>query len=276
MRPPSASREFFGSDFSLRRRDFLLWGSACALTSWWGTDAVEAAVIQQGARPLPIGFVEGSERFRTFRRNAWRRALRGLSAGGIGDPGASEPARMVSLPARSLSLGDQNLAGESVRLAIHGLYPGLPGLATVRAADLDVLFPSPDPLFPAPLRFHAWSYRPNNSSPPLSFVVPLGLDGQLDLELTVYTAKSSRRYEASFTVDWDDQRPKLQRGVYLLGLTSAWDSVVNLPRPGEKVRADLLAIAASVRSWAAATRCAAPAVSRSARAVRCGWRTNRS
>jgi hypothetical protein len=231
MRLPAASREFVRSPFTLRRRDFLFWGTACALTAGLGIDTAEAAVAPSGLSPLPIGFITGSERFRTFRRSAWRRTVR---------------SRSQSLPARSLTLGDQQLAGESVRLGIHGLYPRIPKSPNLRGADLDVLFPSPDPAFPAPLRFQAWSYRPNNSSPPLSFVVPLGLDGRLELEMKIQTAQGSYRYGASFTVDWDSSRPKLQRGVYLLGLTSAWDSAVTLPLPGEKVRPDLLAIAASV------------------------------
>lgn len=229
MRPSAASREFAPS-LQLRRRDFLLWGGACAITASLGIETAEAAG-PSGLSPLPIGFIRNSEQFRRFRRSAWRRAVR---------------TRAQSVPARSLTLGDQQLAGETIRLGIHGLYPRVPKSPNLRGADLDVLFPSPDPAFPAPLRFQAWSYRPNNSSPPLSCIVPLGLDGRLDLEMNIHTDQGSFRYGASFTVDWDSRRPKMQRGVYLLGLTSAWDSVVTLPLPGEKVRTDLLAIAASV------------------------------
>lgn len=231
MRLSAASSESVSSRLWLRRRDFLLWGSACAVTAGLGLETAEAAVKPAQLSPLPIGFVRDSERFRRFRRSAWRRAVR---------------TRVQSVPARSLTLGDQRLAGETIRLGIHGLYPRVPKSPNLRGADLDILFPSPDPAFPAPLRFHAWSYRPNNSSPPLSCVVPLGLDGRLDLEMSIHTDQASYRYGASFTVDWDSRRPKLQQGVYLLGLTSAWDSAVTLPLPGEKVPTELLAIAASV------------------------------
>lgn len=171
--------------------------------------------------------------------------------------------RHQTVSARALDLGDQNLANTTVRVTVHGLYPAIdPQLEEdLDGAWLEVLVPDPDPLAGKPLVFIAWgmSCRPGPSlGARSSFVVPLGLDGRLDLRLRVRPASSStgesaprglatRRLgpglalptvpmdilTASFTVDWESERPKLQRGVYLLGLApGTWERSRTLPGPG--------------------------------------------
>ena len=148
------------------------------------------------------------------------------------------------VPAAGLGIGDQTLAGESVRVRICGLYPGVPGAkaATVDAVTLWVLFPSPDPELPEPLPFLAWSYdrRPENVAAPLSFTLPLEIDGGLELSLSVVSRRDrrpsrtpagpgagrqrrssaavARQFATRFTVDWERGLPRLQRGIFLLGL----------------------------------------------------------
>jgi len=238
----------------LRRRDVLVLGMVGALVPWVPApaQAAKGGILDLPAEPMSIGFVEGSEVFPYLSTRTWKAAAAGrlVTAEGFG------PGRLRVVPASGLPLGDQNLAGGQVRLRIHGLYPRTPGRAVaVESADLDVLYPSPDPAFPQPLPFFAWSFRrlpAPGGSPPLSFEVPLGLDGQLDLVLTVVADEEGngqlvrRRYLARFTVDWQDGIPKLQRGTYLLGLAPVWDSSVRLPVAGERPRMDLLSLAVSV------------------------------
>jgi hypothetical protein len=161
---------------------------------------------------------------------------------------AAEPNSLPVLPAVGLTLGDQRLAGGDVKLTVHGLYPADPAdCKGVEAIDLDVLFPAPDPAVPVPARFQAWSFRrhPLNPSPPVSFRVPLGLDGRLDLTLrTVYRDGGSlvqRRFQTSFTADWQAGRPKLQRGIYVLGVRPGiWDQARDLPGAKQRARAAAL------------------------------------
>jgi hypothetical protein len=167
------------------------------------------------------------------------------------------------VPAVELIAGDQTLANELVRVGVRGLYP-LPTSDLIGRVRLTVLFPNPDPARRRPLPFHAWSYesRPAPSpSPPLEFVAPLGVDGGFRLQLDVVPAPGaplSRRsvaaltqerlggsFAADFTVDWFEGRPKLQRGVYLLGLApSTWSGERTLPvqRRGRQRPLELLSL----------------------------------
>jgi hypothetical protein len=157
----------------------------------------------------------------------------------------------VIVPAASLFQGDTNLPGRPLRIHVHGLYPE----ATLKlerpedlpvAVDLEVLFPSPDPAFPQPLRFFAWSFRKKpgwNPSPPVSFRFPLDWEAMPQFVLRVRTADGeSLVLRTKFTVDAESGRPRLRRGAYLLGFNSgAWDrggvKVADLARriPAERV-----------------------------------------
>lgn len=241
----------------LDRRNFLILGAAGLAVPLFtqAAAAQEKLAAAGGALPMSIGFVEGTDeagaRFST--RKTWRKAI---AAAGEGEM----PRRVV--PARSLIIGDQNLANQSVRLSIRGLYPRVPALSALVSADLDVLFPSPDPAADAPVPFYAWSYRQrpvSSPSPPLSFVAPLGVDGRLDLSLKVRStgARLAERvvrgapekqqvYRTAFTVDGIEGRPKLLPGLYLLGLTPVWETEVDLPKAGDKPNMNLLSIVLAV------------------------------
>lgn len=253
MDPDPYGSSLSGGRRLLRRREVLVLGMVGALTPWMpaSAQAAKGGILELPAEPMSIGFVEGSEVFPNFSGKLWKAAF----AGRLVTVEGSGPRRLRVVPAASLPLGDQNLAGGQVRLRLHGLYPRTPGKAiAVESVDLDVLYPSPDPALPEPLPFHAWSFRRQpapSGSPPVSFEAPLGLDGQLDLVLTVVSDEGTgqllrRRYVARFTVDWQDGMPKLQRGMYLLGIAPVWKSSVRLPVAGERPRMDLLSLALSV------------------------------
>jgi hypothetical protein len=203
--------------------------------------------------PLSVGFLEGSDQLSLhYDHMKWSIPKR---------MSAAEPGSLPVLPAVGLTLGDQRLAGGDVKLTVHGLYPADPAdCKGVEAIDLDVLFPAPDPARPVPARYQAWSYRRHpgfNPSPPVSFRVPLGLDGRLDITMrTVYQAGGSlvqRRFQTSFTADWQAGRPKLQRGIYVLGVRPGiWDTALDLPGAKQRARAaDLCSVVVSVEPIAA-------------------------
>ena len=248
----------------LRRRDLLFWGGAAALLPAFPRMAsAQAAPAEAGAlRNMSVGFVAGSEAWPTLRKVN----IASLSRGQRSVPGV-EAAGHTVLPAVDMIAGDQTLASELVRVGVRGLYPV--GISDrIDSVRLTVLFPSPDPARRRPLPFYAWSYesRPAPSpSPPLEFVAPLGIDGGFRLRMDVLPAAAqglSRRavadltreplggnFATDFTVDWFEGRPKLQRGVYLLGLAAGtWASEQSLPvqRPGRQRPLHLLSLVLTI------------------------------
>lgn len=240
----------------LRRREFLLFGAAGAFGLWAEplisasepVPAVAPTVLDLPPAPLSVGFVEGSEFMPDVKGHAWSALRSGLH------PAEMEPrSRVRVVPAREVPIGDQMLASTTIEVKIHGLYPRTP-IGRFDAADLDVYFPSPDPASPDPIPFHAWSFRRRpapSASPPVRFVLPLEIDGGLELALTVTALRprgpaERRTYFTRFTVDWQEDRPKLQRGMYLLGLSPAWEAERTLPGPGERFQMDLLSIAIGI------------------------------
>ncbi len=219
----------------MRRRDFLKMGATAVLVPLASELAGSATLIAPTApqaEPMSVGYLQGSYELASFDRLPW----------GDGSNLAPEAAAELEVvPASSLLLGDQDLAGGQARLRIHGLFPDQPARVakSFDAVDLEVLFPSPDPGAPAPIPFFAWSFRrlPGlNVSQRLALSAPIGPGGRLDLALEIVQRRSAaaaallgpaprRRLETSFTVGWEHGRPKLQRGIYLLGLLpSAWNA----------------------------------------------------
>jgi hypothetical protein len=264
VRAPLGGTNPPGGAFRLRRRDLLTWGGAAMLLPALSRPAraQAAATAAEVPRPMSVGFVDGSEAWRGFRA-----AAASLNRGIRREAGRPpEPARVV--PATSLIAGQQELANELVRVRIHGLYP-IPNPTQIRNAYVTVYFPSDEPARrQQPLPFTAWGYhsRPApDPAPPTRFVAPLGADGALDflLEATAepngsLTRRPSLfspspgplggRFATSFTVDWFAGRPRLQRGVYLLGLApDTWSSERELPmpRPGEARPVELLSLMVS-------------------------------
>jgi hypothetical protein len=253
----------------VHRREFLVWSAVGALLPWVEGVARAAQVVkpQPAARieALSIGYVEGSNDFPRLDRLPWDSA---------GAQKLNSAPALAVLSAAAMPVGDQRFAGHaSARVTIHGLYPAAAAASRgIDSVDLDVLFPSPDPSSEAPLPFFAWSFRRRpgfSPSPPIAFNVPLGLDGQLDFALrTVYRGEGSglarralagstaveRRFRGSFTVDANQGQPKLQRGIYLLGLRpSVWDADTSLPSGADRQRAtDLCSVAVSVEAVAEA------------------------
>lgn len=245
VRAPLSERP--SGSLRLRRRDLLTWGGAAALLPALSRVAyAQQAAGAEVVRPLSVGFVDGSD--------GWR-GLRGVTAGtlnrGVRRQADSPPEAVTVLPATTLITGDQSLANELVKVRVHGLYP-IPNPAHVRNTYLTVFFPSPEQGRNVMLPFTAWGYhsRPApDPAPPIRFVAPLGADGALDFLLEVTPAPNNPltrrpslvspapgpvggRFAASFTVDWFAGRPKLQRGLYLLGLApDTWSSERTLPTP---------------------------------------------
>ena len=233
----------------LRRRELLAWGGAAALLPAFSSAARAQDELASSAavpRPMSIGFVEGSERWRRLRTVTGGALNRGIRTAA---ERPREPARVV--PAESLISGQQEAANELVLVRVHGLYP-IPNPTHVRNTYLTVFFPSPEHGRTVMLPFTPWGYhsRPApDPAPPTRFLAPLGADGALDFLLEVTPAPHSPltrrpslvvpspgpvggRFTASFTVDWFAGRPKLQRGVYLLGLApDTWSTGRTLPMP---------------------------------------------
>jgi len=236
-----------GDGSIMTRRRLLQAASAGAAVFAFGRAAESGQLVaERSLDPLSVGYLDRSEGLRDLRPQVWRR------------PEARELHRVV--PAAAMPLGDQGLARSSVAMRVHGLYPALPpvGLASFTAVVLTVLYPSFDPLRIAPFVFYAWHARiwPGpTSGAPLSFRVPLRDDGGLDLALEVFrppglladvagrvlrggrqgaaaSAAPLRQQTlyADFTVDWYEDRPKLRRGHYFLGLApGTWRRSWDLP-----------------------------------------------
>jgi hypothetical protein len=255
---------------SLSRRQFLSLSATGAALPWIGGLAQAqplSAAAPGAARPeaLPVGYLDGSDQLSFhFDRLPWSIPERLMTA----DPGT-----LLVVPAAGMPLGDQQLAGRDVKLTVHGLYPAPPvDPSGVELLDLDVLFPPPDPARPTtPARYMAWSFRRHpglDPSPPVSFRVPLGLNGELNVTLRSvyqgdgrglaqqllsglpYTVKS---FQTTFTADWQTGRPKIQRGIYLLGVRPRlWSQDTSLPGSDQRSRtADLCSVVVSVEPIAA-------------------------
>lgn len=216
---------------------------------------IEAA--SAAPQSLSVGYLAGSNGLRSLRLLPWELPHQ-----------ADDTRRVRIVPAAGLPLGDQSLAGESVRVRVHGLYPrGNWRGDTLRDAALVVWFPEARP-GQGPLPFIAWAFRRSpvpSGSPPVSFVVPLGPNGELDLETQVVhqaiggssttgggdTPTGPRpvpnRLTARFTVDWQSGVPKLQRGTYFLGLGQrTWANALAVPAAREAPRPELRSIVVSV------------------------------
>lgn len=237
----------------LRRRDFLVLGSAGVATLCVGSMAQAQSLVpgETVVQPLPVGFIGGSEEARSLRKLPARIRRPRMAA--------EEGSDYVVTPAESLPMGDTNLIGNPLRLTIHGLYPP-GGISPKRwaelplAIDLDILFPSPDPMFPDPIRFFAWSFRRQpgwNPSPPVSFVFPLDWQALPELAMRVVPAVGgpARIFRTRFTFDDETGQPRLMRGAYVLGTSpKVWRSNVALRALGPETPASYVSVLLSVES----------------------------
>ena len=242
-----------GSALAIDRRSFLgLTAAGLAAATW---PSVAFGQQLRGDVPLSLGYLAGSDDLTDLRRAVWRRK----------SPQPGQPAPTVPMPevvpATSLILGDQQLAGESVRVRIAGMYPRPPRMrdGLLSHADLTVDFTGLDPSDPEPRPFFPWSLNlgpagRSTVSPPIRFAVPLGVDGGLRMFLRVTPArglglKADGGYTAAteFTVDAQPGLPRLQRGHYLLGiLPGVWDRPRRLPAIDAKEAIELTSLVISV------------------------------
>jgi hypothetical protein len=243
----------------LRRRDFLAFGSAGLVSLCMGDRAwAQVAAGAGGFLPLPVAYLAGSAEIRDLKRlpaTVRHPAMAREKAFG------TNPLGLVS--AARIPLGDTNLIGRPLRLRIHGLYPPA-ALAPKRlrelplAIDLDVLFPAPDPAFPQPARYQAWSFRREhgwNASPPVSFVFPLDWYVYPALEMRVVPAGSKEAVTMAtrFTLDDESGLPRLQRGLYLLGFQPGeWTAEGALAKMGGTASPELFSILVSIEPEGAA------------------------
>lgn len=232
------------------RREFLALGASWTVVSWLGGSgglAVAAARQAEGvpvSAPLSVGYVERSDLFSGFDTPPWEKALE-LE----GERAEVETETLEVYPATELPAGDPSFGWESAEITVFGLYP--PPAAGrrrgLRRAALEVGYRLEDPTVATPVPFLAWAYEREpveNEGSAIRFVAPV--DRELGLSLVLYreslaTRRAQRQsgpaatsLRADFTVNLERGRPKLQRGVYLLGLRRGlFDRPVTLPDPDE-------------------------------------------
>jgi len=237
----------------LHRRAFLALGSAGLLAPLfkdlaWAEDLDKAGAVE---RPLSVGYIEGSEELRSLKRLS-----RTIRRPGLQEAEASDASPAV-VPAASLFQGDTSLPGRPLRIRIDGLYPPLAVDPKRRrslpfAADLDVVFPSPDPAVTTPIHYKAWSLRQRpgwDPSPPVRFRFPLDWQAVPELVLRVQPKREAAPLllRTKFTLDAESGLPRLRRGVYLLGFApGAWDREVRLAEVGRRAPAELFSVLVSM------------------------------
>lgn len=250
----------------LRRRDFLTLGSMGLAGLWLGLGRAEAAALSAKphavlpAQPMSLGYFAASEELpntidlpRTVLSPS-SRPVAGTAAQGV---------LQSIVPADELSGGDTSLVGHTFQMKVHGLYPPRALAESRRAAmplavDLDVLFPPPDPVFPKPARFLAWSFRRRpgwDPSPPTKFVFPLDWQVMPEIELRVTPADGPTTTLATrFTLDDEVGRPRLRRGLYLLGLDpQAWKQGMAIAELARTAPDRLLSVLISFEIYPAGT-----------------------
>jgi len=227
----------------INRRQLIAYGGAAAVLPSMASiaraqEALAAATPVAGPQPMSVGYIEGSE--------SWY-PLHNVTAGflnaGIPAPGQKAPAAAQVTPASAITAGSQELAGQSVRMRVHGIYP-VANPTAAQTVYLTALFHGTDAGLATPAPFLAWGYKSvpvPDVPPPIAFTYPLGAMGTLDLQLDVAAPTKVKRraapgpavggrFTTTFTVDWFAGQPKLQRGVYLLGLTgNTWSASRSLP-----------------------------------------------
>lgn len=246
----------------LRRREFLALGSAGLLTPlfWnlaWAAPPAASASTSPAPSPMSLGYIEGSEGYRSFKRLP--RKVRRPAVPNEEEDATAEP---VIVPAAGLFQSDTSMPGLPLRVHVHGLYPPV-ALEARRHRDvpqaiaLEAIFPSPDPAFPAPLRFFVWSLRQSQGwepSPPISYRFPLDWQVLPQFVLRVRGADGvTRVLETKFTLDDEPGKPRLRRGTYVLGLKpGVWSRDVSVSDLASHVSAGMFSILVSLESEPAA------------------------
>lgn len=225
---PQIAQERQESGETMGRREFLALSSSCAMVPWLGglaTVAAQPLAPVRATTSLSVGYLEGSDLFSSFDVAPWEK----VDANGED----VESALLDVYPAVELPAGDPSFGWESAEVTVFGLYPPLAENEKqhILRAALEVTYRIEDPTVEAPLSFLAWAYSRNpvaNAGCGIRFVAPVDRDRGLSLVLHVEDLRPryarrppfppARSLRADFTVNLESGRPKLRRGVYLLGL----------------------------------------------------------
>jgi hypothetical protein len=254
----------------VRRRDFLAWGSLAALaplTPWMNRAAAATGIAGDppagpatadrpaGAAAAPAlrlsaGYLEGSELLENLRK--LQPDLRILT---VTRRGNTFQAGRGMAPADQMPAGDPSLVGGAVRMTLHDLYPRFlpadPDAAGMwpQAVDLDVLVPLIGSAPGATALYQAWSYRrlpAEDRSARVSFLLWPDWYSDLSVILRVVpggAGAAAQTFVARFTLGSDANRPKLLKGVYLLGLRQGtWNDPVDLPDDSSQVPPERLSV----------------------------------
>lgn len=255
----------------LRRREFLLLGSAFAASPWLDRVAAAAQVETDGnaspvLEPASVGYLLGSDGYSSVTRLPWELGTPTVVDGVTGQDVKALP--MTVVPAASLDSGEPTLAA-GVRMSVRGLYPGVDALEQggPEVARLDVLYPRTEDGASNQPRFFAWTLRRSpavNASPPVTFTVPI--DPAVGLTIVVELAPEAAPPRAvsgirrrlvrgepqvvarsvALSPGAEPGAAKLRRGIYLVSLAAGtWERTVVLPPPGA-FAPDLLSIAFSI------------------------------
>jgi len=243
---------------SLRRRDLLTLGSAGLLIPLFSNlawaEPLASAAAGVAVLPMSVGYIEGSEELADLKRLP--RIVRRPTQVDKEQANAVSP---VIVPAASLFQADTSLPGLPLRIRVHGLYPPVAAVERKRqrevppAVDLEAVFPSSDPVFPAPLAFYVWSLRQRpgwNPSPPTSFRFPLDWQVLPELVLRVRASNgTSKVLRTRFTLDNESGRPKLRRGLYVFGFDPrAWQAEIPLSDLARSAPAEIFSVLVSMES----------------------------
>lgn len=179
--------------------------AAAAVPSW-----IVGSATAAGAADLPltsVGYLVGSRTIEDMSTLPWD------------DPAQAGATRRI-VPATSMTSGDGGYATGLLAISVHRLHP-VAG-PTVQRASLDLLTPPPAGTT-AELPVYAWTYRRSPHSE--SSTSRLTVSAPLVLELSVDLGTGPRRSRAAFTTGSEAGRPKLRRGIYLVGLgRTTWNA----------------------------------------------------
>lgn len=230
----------------LRRREFLALGSLAAGAAFVPGLAAADSLAEQ---PLSVGFLENSDQLDDVFSLPWR------------DLPLKEREESRVVPAEWLISGDPTMAFRMVEIKIHGLYPAMPPrrFADLASARLTVFYHLPWLGLTEPLPFHAWGADFGSragAGAPVRFRVPTREDGSLAMAFDIIPGNRKgfappSHAAADFTVDSWPGRPKLQRGIYFLGLgANAFGATFGrgqtIAADSENPRWDLLSLVMSV------------------------------
>jgi hypothetical protein len=228
------------------RRELLTLSSSWALVTGIGglgglaSAAYQPLLPEAAIAPLSVGYLERSEQFTSFDVGPLEKVFEAAAL-----DAQVEGALLDVYPAAGLPAGDPSFGWETAEITIFGLYPPLPDgwKRHVRRAALEVEYRIEDPTVGAPLSFLAWTYDREpveNTGSAIRFTAPV--DRELGLSLVLHrevlqprrarrpAAPAATTLRADFTVNLERDRPKLQRGVYLLGMRRRlFDRPLSLP-----------------------------------------------